>query len=41
MLEHILKFAGLLFLMFVMAYIPFGMFVNTAIVLYGFWKITE
>ena len=42
MVTHVLKFAGLVALMYALAFVPtVGMYVNIAIVLYGIWKASE
>lgn len=41
MLKHMLKFAGLMLGMYAISYIPLGMYVNSAIVIYSLWNLVK
>ena len=41
MFGHIIKFVGLIALMYLMSVFPFGNYLNSAIVLIGLWKLVD
>lgn len=41
MFTNIVKFIGLLVLMYFLTFIPFGIYVNTALVLCGLWSLVK
>jgi high-affinity K+ transport system ATPase subunit B len=40
-MAHFLKFLGLIFIMYLASMIPFGAYLNTAIVVYSLWMLTK
>jgi len=40
-MKHILLFLGLLFVMYCLTFIPFGIYLNTALTIYGLWKVAD
>lgn len=40
-MAHFLKFLGLIALMCLASMIPFGMYLNTALVIYSLWMLTK
>ena len=41
MIGHIIKFVGLIALMYLMSVFTFGNYLNSAIVLIGLWKLVD
>lgn len=41
MFAHILKFVGILAVLYILSMIPFGIYLNAGIVMYSFWKLTD